>query len=821
MLVTPWSQMQRPLLPVVCWYAAGVALASQVEVSLFALFVVAFLAGLTTLLWGHRIRVLLMAFLFFTGWVNLGWREARISPHDLRTLVGEREEIVTVRGRIGGVTSPRVAEREGAESWHTLVMLEVDALRVKNGAWQPAAGTVQTSTRGNALTNLFAGQPVEVTGVLAPPPGATAQGLFDYRAYLRWLGVYYLLRVDSAQHWQSLGPLLPPPWTEGFRRWAQGTLARGLPAIDEPLKLQWAMVLGWKTALTDEVSEPFMRSGTMHIFAISGLHIALISTILLALFRLVNLPRSACGAVVIPLIWFYTAATEWQASAIRSTVMMTVIIAGWSLRRPSNLVNSLAGAAFIILLWDPAQLFQAGFQLSFAAVLSIAVVMPPLEALRHRWLQPDPLLLEELRPRWQRWLWGAANRLAQGLSTSLAATVGTAPLIAWYFHLFSPVSLLANLVVVPLSGWALMCGLGGVICGGWWTWGAECFNHAGWFFMACMAGVSQWLAGLPGAYYYVRAPGFSFLALYYATLAAWLTGAFRSERWRWVWAGLSLLAIAWLADCWHEHRAIRLTVLPLRGGDATWLDHPGWKGDWLIDCGDALSSERVTVPFLRAQGVRRLPHLLLTHGDVRHVGGATNLFVNFSVQALHVSPARFSAPAYRAAISAWTNHHRTVSTVAAGSRYGPWEVLHPTPHDRAPRADDKPLVLRGLFHGCRVLLCSDLSLAGQNALLRRGSDLRADIVVAGLPTGGEPLHNALLEAIQPSVIIIADDQQPAAARARPDLQARLGRRGVPVLFIHEAQAVTIEFRHGRAKVSTMNRSESLVIRKPPRTRTRP
>ena len=72
-----------------------------------------------------------------------------------------------------------------------------------------------------------------------------------------------------------------------------------------------------------------------------------------------------CGAVVIPLIWAYTGVTGWQASAIRSTVMMTVIIAGWSLKRPSDLLNSLVAAGFIILVWEPQQIFQARFQLSF------------------------------------------------------------------------------------------------------------------------------------------------------------------------------------------------------------------------------------------------------------------------------------------------------------------------------------------------------------------------------------------------------------------------------------------------------------------------
>src|SRR4029434_10528938 len=132
------------------------------------------------------------------------------------------------------------------------------------------------------------------------------------------------------------------------------------------------------------------------------LHVALISGILVAALRVFRVPRVACGLIVVPFLWIYTGFTGWHASAIRSTIMMSVIIAGWSIRRPSDLLNSLAAAAFIILLLDPSQLFQAGFQLSFSVVLSLALFIPVLDALRTRLLRYDPLVPEDLRPRWQR-----------------------------------------------------------------------------------------------------------------------------------------------------------------------------------------------------------------------------------------------------------------------------------------------------------------------------------------------------------------------------------------------------------------------------------
>src|SRR5262245_4218257 len=173
----------------------------------------------------------------------------------------------------------------------------------------------------------------------------------------------------------------------------------------------------------------------MHVFAISGLHIALIAGLLVTLLRVFRLPRGWCGFVVLPIIWCYTGVTGWQASAIRSTIMMSVILAGWCLKRPSDLLNSLAGAAVLILVWDPQQLFQASFQLSFCVVLSLALFSPLLDALRARLLAPDPLLPKELLPAWRRWLRGPLDLVTGGFMVSLAAWLGSIPLIAYYFHL--------------------------------------------------------------------------------------------------------------------------------------------------------------------------------------------------------------------------------------------------------------------------------------------------------------------------------------------------------------------------------------------------
>ena len=88
------------------------------------------------------------------------------------------------------------------------------------------------------------------------------------------------------------------------------------------------------------------------LIAISGLHITMIAAILVQLMRIARLPRVACGLLLIPMLWFYVAATGWQSSAVRSSVMVTIVAMGWVLKRPGDLVTSLAAAGVLRLLWE-------------------------------------------------------------------------------------------------------------------------------------------------------------------------------------------------------------------------------------------------------------------------------------------------------------------------------------------------------------------------------------------------------------------------------------------------------------------------------------
>jgi len=492
-------------------------------------------------------------------------------------------------------------------------------------------------------------------------------------------------------------------------------------------------------------------------------------------------------------MWFYVALTGWPASAIRATVMLTVIITGWMLKRPSDLLNSLFAAALIILLWEPQQIYQAGFQLSFLVVLSMILLLPPLRRLGERLTAPDPLLPESLYPRWRKTFRAPLRYLGDLLLSSFAAWLGSLPLVACYFHLVTPVSTPANLVAVPLCALTLISNLASLLLASWFSPAAQLFNHAGWFFMECIRVGSQWFASWPGAWRYATAPTLFTSALFYALLLAAATGwLFRPERRRWKLAFLAFALGGWCGQYWWEAGASRLTILPLSGGHAVFCQAAG--GAWLIDSGPANAIPSLTQPFLQARGVNRLDGMVLTHGDARHAGGAELTASLFPVRQVCVSPVRFRSPSYRRAMETFEASPQRLRKISEGAILGPWTVLHPRADDRFPQADDNALVLMGGFPAARVLLVSDLGRPGQKALLERARDLQADIVVTGLPSASEALGDAFLDAVRPKVIVVADSEYPAMERASPQLRERLSQRGIPVLYTRSAGAVTLELR---------------------------
>jgi hypothetical protein len=229
------KKMKRPLVAVVSCYTIGLLLSGAFQLPLTALFAISFFVLVIALVLEKLRPVLIWLLLALAGWTNIASRIAVVSPDDLRTLIGNDAAIVTVQGTLTETPHLKIAGCDEQETEHSLAKVRVTEIR-RDGIWQPACGSIIVSTPNPLSEIYFAGQPVEISGVIARPPPPLADGLFDYRDYLQTRGIYFQLKTESTNDWRLRPPiLLQPPLTDCFLNWSKRTLALGLPVEDEPL----------------------------------------------------------------------------------------------------------------------------------------------------------------------------------------------------------------------------------------------------------------------------------------------------------------------------------------------------------------------------------------------------------------------------------------------------------------------------------------------------------------------------------------------------------------------------------------------------------
>ena len=702
--------------------------------------------------------------IFLLGWANYAGQTTPSSPNDLRHWVPDAGAIARVEGTVLSV--PRI--QKTTSGTRLQVSMELERAQT-NGVWRAAVGRVMVLGTNSLNGTISKGKRITVDGVLAPPRPAVAPGFFDRKQQLARQAIYHELQTDVVSEYKVTPSVRELSWSELFQIWGRATLGRGLPENDPAVELLWAMAVGWRTGLSGDVAASFMQSGTMHLFAISGLHVALVAGIMLGLLRVCRLGRQGAAALVIPLLWFYAGATGWQPSAVRATVMMTLLLGGWVLKRPVNVLNSLGLAAFLILLWDPQQIFRASFQLSFVVVFSLACVVPPVAQWLENQARPDPYLPRLLWSRWQQGLFGASRWFLGALAVSAGAWLASMPLVAHHFNLFNPVALLANVPVVVCGMAALASCLRSLLLGVWLEPVSVWFNHAAWFFMNAMMAISQWAAELPGGWQYVRSPQGWMMAGWYFVLFGFGTGwAWHSARRRWMFLGVGMFAVLLLLVWQKDRVVVRMTFLPQ--GPMVHVEGE----DLLVDCGDEWMAGMVVPRQLRVRGVDELDHCVVTHLVTHHAGGLEMLKEACLLRQVYRAQSRSSSP---------VGKQVTGLELVAGDRVGRWDVIHPAQGEDFPRSTDDALVLRGKFHEVTVLLLSDLGHDGRQALTRKDVNLQADVLALSVPDRSLPVDLGFLRQVAPKVIVVQDSQFPVTERASTQWLARLRESNATVLSV--------------------------------------
>ncbi len=301
-----------------------------------------------------------------------------------------------------------------------------------------------------------------IQGIIEPLSRDESAGGFN--DYLANLGIRHRLTRAHLQR-----EVAPPGRFQIFCGRAQDRLESilryGLAAHPETLSLYLAMLLGEKAVLSTEQQNAFMRSGTFHIFSISGLHVGVIAVALQSLLWVLRLPRRPAVVVTLTVLWLYVQITGASSPAVRAFLMIAFLLASQVFRLPGNALAALTASALITLLLDPLQLFSSGFQMSYSVVAALILMGAPLaEQWLVRW-KPFTFLP---KPDWRWWhaVINWSGRKAIGAAAGCwVAFLASTPAGIGFFALFSPGSLLANLIIIPLSSLAIVAGFLSLVFG--------------------------------------------------------------------------------------------------------------------------------------------------------------------------------------------------------------------------------------------------------------------------------------------------------------------------------------------------------------------
>ncbi len=588
-------------------------------------------------------------------------------------------------------------------------------------------------------------------------------------------------------------------WCLERRRAAREVLARGLDDFPEERGLLQALLLGYREDLPDLLRRDFAATGTVHIFAISGAHVGMVTMLLAGFLQALGVPRTRWFLLLAPLLGAYTIATGAATSAVRAGVMASLLLAAPFLRRKPDAVSTLAVAASAILLAAPGQLGDLGFLLSFTAVGGLLAVQPIFDVWALKTFRRDDWQLphEEL-PEGRR-LRESGLTLARFGSVTVSAWISTAPLTAFFFNLVSPVALAMNLVVIPAAFAILMSGVLSLTAASVSLEASEVFNHAGRVFAQVLSALIRWAAAVPGGHGFVRTPPALGVAAWYVLLAAAAVMARRIKGA--LPAGLALLAALSVAWGVREYRRCRISVLDVGEGNAVLVQARATR--ILIDTGPAFRADG-TLRRLRQEGVNRLDVLILTHSDADHLGAASWLLGELPVEELWMPASLWPSPLVRDLLLQAEEAAIPVRRLATGDEgHWPdnlfWQVLWPPDNLEMARADDASLVMRVARYGVSILLTADAGEEQEQALVLDNPSVAAPILLAARHGEASATSAAWLDAVRPRDMLISAGPHHEGRRPDDVLLERLAARTIRVWRTDRQGSLHVDWRGSPAR----------------------
>ncbi len=656
------------------------------------------------------------------------------------------------------------------------------------------------------------GSTVCIEGKVQSFPTASNPGEFNAAGYYQVLGLSYRL-VNASVLKES----------ENYSLYHEGLyqLRRRLEAVYDRLmsekyaSVMKAVVLGNKSELDAESKLLYQKSGISHILAISGLHITLIGMGLYKLLKKCNIPMPLRVAVAIAVMLAYGDMVGMSSSAYRAIFMFVMKLIAELLGRTYDMLTALAVAAVTLVLEQPLYLENAGFLLSFGAILGVGCV---LEAIKIN----TNVKRDKRKSEYEYYL----KRIGAGICNSLLGSISIFlvqfPMMLYFFFEFPVYSFLLNLLIIPLMGllmgMGLLCllvggfmfGAGGVLLSEGVAFGCQLFLYGmEWLCkFATDLPLASWIVGRPDAWQMVI-----FYIVVLLLVSTWrYCKRFESRlrftgftKFLWILAAVMLLSK-------KPVTGLQIVMLDVGQGDGIWIETDTGH-HYLIDGGSTSKRQLgkyTLIPFLKYMGTNRLEAVFLTHLDSDHTSGIYELIESeeaIEIECVVIAQAAIRDEAYEELVDLCLKHEIELVHIAAGDRL--WDgamqlsVLHPSVDYVTSSRNAYSLVMSLEYHGFRALFTGDVEADGEAVLVDalEGDGQCSDIFGDGrgyhlykVAHHGSRNSNSLelLEGARPQLAIISCAEDNSYGHPHAETLDRLSTVGSEVMITKDCGAIMIK-----------------------------
>ncbi|PLR78093.1 DNA internalization-related competence protein ComEC/Rec2 [Bacillus sp. V3-13] len=650
------------------------------------------------------------------------------------------------------------------------------------------------------LANITPGTKCTAYGELSEPPLPTNLNAFNYRDFLNRKGIFWTFEAEKID-FQSCVRLKPTPLSFLQRIRQKGTAYIEKHFPEATAQVSAALIFGDRNLYNPDTLNNYQEAGVIHLLAISGLHVALLTGMIFICGLRAGITREKMITALFVFLPVYAVLTGASPSVNRSCLMLLIVLATMKMKGNYKVApaDAISLAFIIYLAISPFTIYNAGFQLSFFVSFFLVASSRILSRFR------DPI--------------------TQLVAVSFVAQLGSLPILLYHFYEFSLISLFANVLFVPFFS-AIMLPLTLIVF----------ILH---LLSAKLAApllfllnllietadqLANFLSSIPLATFTLGRPSLLLLLFYLVAIFTffflWEKLSDRRQLSRIIWLIIIPLTVHGLYH--YLSPTGEVTFIDVGQGDSTLIILPNDRGTYLIDTGGTVrfgETEKwrrrkepfevgrdVLVPFLKSKGIRQIDKLVLTHGDADHIGGVLSLIEDIKVAEILMPRAPDRAELERQVIAAAVKKKVSIKMATEGMGWSKgtaaFQIISPDPAAPFER-NNSSIVIRAHIGGLDWLFTGDLEAEGEELLLRKYPDLHADVLKAGHHGSKTSTSAPFINQLQPKAAIISAGRKNRFGHPHAEVVSRLEGRNIKIFRTDQQGAITYTFRGNSGTFSSV------------------